>query len=106
MPIHNFTKGFLEVFLFKVILYIVAYQAHPALVNPHTTRQKNSHFYLLWGPQGPQKPKCVPLPSKGLTDRVLSWLGGLAILWRPRPSGTLQYIVSNSTSSLIYPYWF
>ena len=30
-------------------------------INPHTTRQKDSHFYLVWGPHGPKKPKCVSL---------------------------------------------
>ncbi len=30
---------------------------------------------------------------KGLTDRVSSRLGGLAVLWRPRPSGPRQYIM-------------
>ena len=30
--------------------------------------------------------------TKGLTDRVSSRLRGLAVYWRPRPSGTQQYI--------------
>ena len=36
---------------------------------------------------------CV-VRTKGLTDRVLSRLRGLAVLWRPRPSGTRQYITA------------
>ncbi len=35
----------------------------------------------------------VLLPSFYLTDRVSSQLGGLAVCWRPHPSGTRQYIM-------------
>ncbi len=46
----------------------IALRAHPIsplaklwLLTLILPGKKNSHFYLLWGLHGPQKPKCVPL---------------------------------------------
>ncbi len=62
--------------------YIVASQAHPALVKIGLVLARLFHFNSL----------LVHIRTKGLTDHVWSWHGGLAVLWRPRPSGTRQYI--------------
>ncbi len=63
------------------LLYIVACQAHPALAKIGPV-----FVSFLW----------IRIPGEPvfsqLTDRVSSRLRGLAVYWRPRPSGTRQYV--------------
>ena len=82
--------------------YIVACQAHPALIKicpvfvPFLFLVARQPVYMY------QVTVCqyiVPClwhkrfsRTKGLTDRVSSWLRGLTVYWRPRPSGRRQYV--------------
>ena len=52
-------------------------------INPHSTRQKYSHFYLLWDPQ---KPKCV-----SLTFSVLSFFQEIGYVSRTWSSKWVLY---------------
>ena len=40
--------------------------------------------------------------TKVLTDHISSRPGGLAVLWRPRPSGTRQYIYCRDPPPLVF----
>ncbi len=70
---------------FKVIIflgdrvYIVAYQAHPALVKTGLILAGIFHFNSLL------------VRTRGLTARESSRPGAKADFLRPRPTGTLQY---------------
>ena len=64
------------------LLDIVACQAHPALVKLGLVLARLFHFNSLL--------VCIRL-IKGLTARVSSRPGAMAVLRRPRPAGTRQY---------------
>ncbi len=72
--------------------YIVACQAHPALVK-QVRYLYHFHFLVARQPVYMYQVTATFTQTKGLTDRVSSRLRGLAVYWRPRPSGMRQYII-------------